>query len=171
MENKGKLWLWILVGILGVGAIGVGVWLGLNQGAIQYARDYGVLRLIEDVILSKDDLKETELMVSVLAWDEEGAVISFTGDKQIGKFAISAIETELILKAQVEEGNGLNGLIGETLLSTLSPYWKNAFCVGDTVLMELEESAIGLKKDLEKIESKDVIKITNLGPSECREIN
>ncbi len=66
---------------------------------------------------------------------------------------------------------GLNGLIGETLLSTLSPYWKNAFCVGDTVLMELEESAIGLKKDLEKIESKDVIKITNLGPSECREIN
>jgi len=84
------LWLWILVGILGVGVIGVGVWLGLNQVAIQYARDHGVLRLIEDVILSKDDLKETELMVSVLAWDEEGAVISFTGDKQIGKFAISA---------------------------------------------------------------------------------
>ncbi len=45
------------------------------------------------------------------------------------------------------------------------------FVWGDTVLMELEESAIELKKDLEKIESKDVIKITNLGPSECRKIN
>jgi len=168
MEKKSGLWLWILVGVLAVGVIGAGVWLGLNRGIVQYAREHGIKRAMGDVFFSEDDFKETEFLVGVLAWEEQGAVISFTRDKQIGKFAISAKETEVVLMVQVEGGNELET---HNLLSTLSPYWKNAFCMGDTVLIELEESSVGLKKDLEKIESKDVVKITNLGLGKCKEEN
>lgn len=168
MEKKSLPWLWILVGVLSVVAIGVGVWLGFNRGVIHYAREHGIKRAIGDILLSEDDFKETEFLVGVLAWEEQGAVISFTYDEQIGKFPINAKETEVVLMVQPE---GSNELEPQNLLSTLSPYWKNAFCMGDTLLMELEESAIGLKKDLGKIESKDVVKITNLGPSKCRKEN
>ncbi len=61
---------------------------------------------------------------------EEGAVISFTHDKQTGKFAIRAIETEIVLKVQVEEGDELNGLIGETLFKYAVTILEKCFLYG-----------------------------------------
>ena len=62
-------------------------------------------------------------------------------------------------------------MVEHDLLSTLSPYWEKAFCPGDSLVLELKDSAVGLKEQLASIKSSDVVKITNLGPSKCREEN
>jgi len=165
MEKKSRLWLWILVGILGLGAIGVGVWMGLSRPTVEELRSKGVF------VLRKDDLQEgemvegTDTLVNVESWNLDSLMLGFSYGKQEGSFRIDFGKTRVMLKVTDPEGDGM---INHNLLSMLSPYWKESFCLGDTLVLRLRDSSISLKENLGAIESEDVVKITNLGPSKCR---
>lgn len=168
MEKKSKLWLWILIGVLCLGAIGGGVWLGLSKPTVEELRSEGVF------VLRKDDLEEgeivegTDMLVVARRWDSKSLVLSFSYKNQAKDIQIDFSKTTIVLKVPNPEGDGL---INHNLLSMSSPYWEDAFCSGDTLVFRLRDSSVGLKKNLTLIESEDVVKITNLGPSKCRKVN
>lgn len=165
MEKKSKLWLWVLVGVLGLGAIGGGVWLGLSKPTVEELRSKGVF------VLRKDDLEEgeivegTDMLVRVEEWDLDDLILVFSYGDQKGDFRVHFEKIQVVLKVPNPEGEGM---INHNLMSTLSPYWENSFCLGDTLVLRLRDSSVAKKKNLELISGVDVVKITNLGPSKCR---
>jgi len=166
--ERNKLWIWLLIAVLITSSIGMGMWLGLNKELVQYAKDNGVLTVIKQVVSNGDVGEGTELVVEVQTWDEKFLFFDFVREGRLGSFKIDFKKTGVVLMVPgLQEGE----MVEHDLLSTLSPYWKDAFCPGDSVVLELKDSAVGLKEQMVSIRSSDVVKITNLGPSKCRRVN
>ncbi len=165
MEKKSKLWLWILVGVLCLGAIGGGVWLGLRRPTVEELRSKGVFVLTKDDLQESEIVEGTDMVVVARRWNSKSLVLSFSYKSQANDLQIDFSKTAIVLKVPDPEGDGM---VNHNLLSMLSPYWEDAFCPGDTLVVKLRDSAVGLKKNLTLIESEDVVEITNLGPGECR---
>ena len=165
MEKKSRLWLWILIGVLSLGAIGGGVWLGLSRPTAEELRSKGVF------VLTKDDLEEgeivegTDILVKVERWSLDDLILGFSRGNRGGSFKVDFGKTRVVLKIPNPDGEGM---VDHSLMSTLSPYWEESFCLEDTLVFRLRDSAVELKDNLGVIESEDVVKITNLGPSKCR---
>lgn len=157
MEKKSRLWLWILVSVLCLMAIGGGVWFGLRGREVK----------INEEDLSKYATTErTEKLVVSRGWNSKTLVFSFESEEGSGEFKIDFKSTAVVLT--VSEGSWKEGLKKHNLLSVNSPYWETAFCLGDVVVMELSDAFFNSDKSLSELRGEDVKIITNLGASSCR---
>ena len=165
MEKRSRLWIWILIGVLCLGAIGGGVWMGLNRPTVEELRSKGVFVLTKDDLEEEDMVEGTDILVKVERWSSDDLILGFSRGNRGGSFKVDFGKTRVVLKIPNPEGEGV---VDHNLMSTLSPYWEKSFCLGDTLVFRLKDSAVELKESLGVIKSEDVVKITNLGPSKCR---
>lgn len=170
MEKKSKWWLWLLVGVLCLMAVGGGVWLGFKKPTIEELRSKGTF------VLTGEYLKESgvdiegiaegsEVVVRVEDWDLEDLILGFSRGNKGGSFKLDLARTRVVLKVRDLDEK----VVEHSLMSTSSPYWQSIFCVEDYLVFELRDSAVGKGESLNSIKGEDVVKITNLGPSKCRE--
>jgi len=165
MEKRNKLWLWVLVGMLGLMAVGGGIWLASSKPTIQELRSKGVFVLTKDDFEEGEIVEGTDILVKVEEWSLDDLVLKFSYGEQEGSFIVRFGKMQVVLKVPNPDGEGT---VDHALMSTLSPYWEKSFCPGDTLVLRLKDSSVKSKKNLELIGSGDIVKITNLGPSKCR---
>ena len=172
MEKKSKLWLWVLIGVLCLGAIGGGVWLGMKGSTMPTVEE---LKSKGTFVLTGEYLQEDEaegieegsaIVVRVEDWSLDDLILGFSKGDKGGSFRLDLTKTKVVLKIRDSDSGEI---VEHSLMSTLSPYWESIFCLEDYLVFELRDSLVESKKNLNSIRSDDVVRIINLGPSKCRE--
>jgi len=167
MESKRSLWLWLLVGLLVLLFVGGGVWLGLKGG---FDSIVGVGK--SGLEIEEKVAEGHERIIIVSGWDSDTLQLDFESNDGDGGFKVEFVNTSVYISVPEYYDDEQNGeLVEEPLLSKSSPYFERAFCMGDMLILEMSEDYFLSSKDLTRINSSDVEKIRNLGPSQCREEN
>lgn len=165
MESKKFSWWWLVVGFLILLVVGGGVWLGLNGG---FNLGKGS---IDERLLFEDDMAESgEVFAVVRGWDSKNLWLDFETRDGIGGFKIDFLTTNVFLSVQEYDYDSDEVSVSQVhVLSMNEPYFETAFCIDDLVVFKVSEGFLLSDKELTKIDSGDVDKITNLGPSVCRQ--
>lgn len=157
MTGMKKYW-WILLVILVVSFLVVGWSYYMKKN--KWKKDEGLVRRIQD-------LTPGEMWVRVREWNDKDLILSFwdevSGDT--GEMRIDFQKTVVVVGVVDNEKGEVQQKI---LASMISPYWEKAFCSDDFVVFKLKDSTYLSKKSVGEFTSEDVKKITNFGPSRCR---
>ena len=157
MTGMKKYW-WILLVILVVSSLVVGWSYYMKKN--KWKTDEGLVRRIQN-------LTPGEMWVRGREWNDKDLILSFwdevSGDT--GEMRIDFQKTVVVVGVVDNERGEIRQ---ELLVSMASPYWEKAFCPEDFVTFELKGSTYVSKKSVAEFTSEDVEKITNFGPSRCR---